>query len=319
MAGLGIQGEGYLGIAFETTYGTYVPPTRFFPIKGETIKESFAPQKRQLIRGIADTLGHVQGFSKVEGDITMELIPDILPYFLYVSRNTIVKSGTTPNFIYTTTPGHYGSSAALPATKKGMSITVVRNGDVYGYVGCIITGLEFGVDGGIPTFKATVIGRAEATQSLPTPTYLSTDLPFGAGLFDIQVPTATTVFDLASFTFTVNDNGEAQNRLLNSTYAQWVKFGAREATCQTERDYTDKTELAAYKAMTFKSITINCVRNANSSVALTLPLCTPDSYDADGLSDQGAATMVRVTYTADYDIATSKSYQIVVKCQENIT
>lgn len=318
MAGLGIHAEGFLGIAFEATYGTYTAPTRFFPIKSESLTEPFEHQKRQLIRGIADTLGHVRGFSRVEGDITMELIPDLLPYFLYVSRNTVAKTGSTPNFIYTTTPGHYGASAALPAGKKGLSITVVRNGDAYGYVGCIVTGMEFSVDNGIPTFKATIIGRAEASQSVPTPTYLTTDLPFGAGLFDIQVPTAVTVFDLASFTFTTNDNGEAQNRLLNSTYAQWVKFGAREATCQTERDYTSRAELDAYKALTFKSVTINMVKDANTQINLTLPNCTPDSYDGDGLSDQGSATMVRVTYTADYDIGTGKSYQIVCKCQENI-
>ena len=35
---VGIGAGGYVGIAFETTYGTYVPPTKYFPIKSENLK-----------------------------------------------------------------------------------------------------------------------------------------------------------------------------------------------------------------------------------------------------------------------------------------
>lgn len=318
MSGLGTHAQGYVGIAFEAVYGTYVPPTRFFPIKSESMVEAFENQKRRLIRGIADNLGHVAGFSKVEGDLSMELIGDLVPYFLYVSRNTVVKGGIAPNFTYTTTPGHFGASSALPAGKQGLSITVVKNGEVFGFVGCVVSQMEIGVDSGIPTFKVSLIGRAESTQALPVPVFPATDLPFGAGLYSIEIPTSTVVFDLATFTFTVNDNAEAQNRLQNSRYAQWVKFGQREVMLQVERDFTSRAEYDAFKALTAQSVTVSMTKGANDSVTILLPKAVRDTFEYDGLSDQGQATMMRMTYEGDYDAASSKSYELVVKCSTDI-
>jgi hypothetical protein len=314
---LGIHAEGYMGIAFETVYGTYVPPTRFFPIKSESLVESFENQKRRVIRGIADNLGHIQGYSHVEGDVEMELMEDVLPYFLYVSRNEVAKTGTTPNFVYTTTPQHWGASTLMP--KPGMSITVVKNGTVYGFTGCATTGMEFSVDSGICQMKMTMIGRAEASQALPTPTFPISDLPFSAGMYSIQVPTASQLFDVNDFTLTVNDNGEAQNRLQNSTFAQWVKFGQREVQLELERDYTDRTEWDAFKLLTAASVTVLVQRNANKSVQFKLPNAVRDTHEVDGLSDQGNPTMQRTTWEGNYDPTTSKSYEIICKCSTDIT
>jgi hypothetical protein len=319
MAGLGTHAQGYMGIAFEATYGTYVPPTRFFPIRSEGLVEAFENQQRRVIRGIADNLGHIAGFSHVEGDITLELMSDVLAYFLQVSRNTVTKTGSTPNFIYTTTPAHYGSSSALPTGKKGLSITIVKNGEVFGFVGCIVSSLEIGIDSGIPTLRVSLFGRAEAVASVPTPTFLTTDVPYGAGMYTIEIPTASQVFDVASFTFTMNDNAEAQNRLINNRFAQWVKFGQREVQLQTERDFTSRAELDAFKALTAQSVTLTIARNTNDSVSVKLPAAVRDTYEIDGLSDQAAATMMRTTFVGNYDPATSKSYELTVKCATDIT
>jgi hypothetical protein len=179
--------------------------------------------------------------------------------------------------------------------------------------------MEFSVDSGICQMKMTMIGRAEASQALPTPTFPISDLPFSAGMYSIQVPTASQLFDVNDFTLTVNDNGEAQNRLQNSTFAQWVKFGQREVQLELERDYTDRTEWDAFKLLTAASVTVLVQRNANKSVQFKLPNAVRDTHEVDGLSDQGNPTMQRTTWEGNYDPTTSKSYEIICKCSTDIT
>jgi hypothetical protein len=319
MAGLGTHAQGYVGVAFETTYGVYAAPTRFFPIKSESLSETFENQRRRVIRGTADTLGTIPGWSRVEGDLEMELIEDVLPYFLFVSRNNVVKTGAGGNYVYTTTPTHWGSSASLPAGKKGLSITIVKNGEVFGFVGCIVGGMSITTDAGIPSVTFTLVGAGEATQSLPTPSFVLSDTPLGAGLYSFEIPTASQVFDVENFTFNANDNPEPQNRLMNTRFARWMKFGERDVTLELNRDFVDRSEWDIYKALTSRSVTIAMTRNANRGVTITLPSATPDTADIDGLSDQGAATMQSLTYAANYDPVTGKSYEIVCKSGTDIT
>jgi hypothetical protein len=317
MSGLGTHASGFIGIAFESTYGTWVTPTRFFPIKSESMSESHDNQKRRLIRGLADNLGHVLGPSTVAGDITCELLEDVLPYFLYCSRNTVAKTGAGP-YVYTTTPAHWGSADQLPTGKKGLSITVVKNGEVFGFSGCVLSALEVNVDNNIPYMKLSVVGKQEASQILPTYTAVSTDIPYNASQYSIEIPTTTQVFDITNFTFTVNDNAETQFRLANTLTPQWVKLGAREVTLNVERDFSARTEWDSFKALTAQSVSVKCTKSASASVAIKLPNAIRDTHDIDGLSDQGAATMQQITWMGDYDTTTSKSYEVIVTCNTNI-
>src|SRR5690349_23175591 len=125
--GYGIGGGGVVGIALETVAGTYVAPTKFVPINSESLAHRQATTWRRPIRNSVDTLGAVAGNVNVEGDMNIELVEDVLPYFLMASRLNVVKTGAGPNYIYTATP----TANATPA--KTLSITVVRNGIVYGY------------------------------------------------------------------------------------------------------------------------------------------------------------------------------------------
>jgi hypothetical protein len=312
------QASGYIGLAFETVYGTYVAPTRFFPIKSESLVEDRQNQNRRLIRGIADTLGSLSGFFSVAGDIEMELMEDIVPYFLYVSRNSIVKSGTGPNLVYTTTPTHVGNSVSL--TKPSMSITVVKNGLAFGFVGCVTSALEFSASEGIPSFKVSIIGSSEASQSLPTPAYLATDLPFTAGMYNIKVPAASGIlYDVESFTLTINDNAEPMFRHSDKAGAQWVKFGEREVTFEMSRDFDTRAEYDSFKALTTVATSLLLTRNANRSVEIKLPNAVRSTYEIDGLSDQAAPILANVSYMGHYDPTTSKSYEIVCKALTDIT
>jgi hypothetical protein len=311
---VGIHAQGFMGLAHETSQGTYVAPTKFFPIRSETLTYQQDTQWRRVIRGLADNLGAIKGNSHVEGNIVMELMEDALPYFLHASHVSIAKSGTGP-YTYVTTPTH----TATGTVKPGMSITIVRAGVTFGYVGCVVSGVEFGVDNGTPIVTFSIIGMDETTQSTPSYAALTTSIPFGADQWNVQIPTASQVFDVSDFTCNINDNASAQYRLNNNTKAQFVTFGRREVTLKTTRDFNGRTEYDAFKALTTSSLTVAWSKGAGASVTIVLPNPVRETYDLDGLSDQGTLHMATVQWQGIYDATSSKSCQLTVVCNENIT
>lgn len=311
MPGTGAQG--FLGVAIETTSGTYVAPTKFVPIESESLKYVQETDWRRPIRASADIVGAVDGNVHVEGDISMEAFEDVVAMMLRAGRNTYTKTGTTPNFTYDIV----GNANAVP--NKTLSITVVRNGITFGYTGCVIPSFTFTIDNGKLKFNPTILGRDEATQTLPTATWTTGTqaTPFGAGKYQIQIPTASQVFDADGFEFSVDDSGEPQYRLKDTSRgAQFISFGERSVTMSIERDFEDRTDYDAFKALTAQSITLTATKGANNSISLIVPAAIKDTYEV-GLGGQGDLTRAQVNYNGVLD-ATGNAYKITVKTQEDL-
>lgn len=293
------------------TPGTYAAPTKYFPINSEAIAVPQQTVYRRPIRQSADIIGAVAGNYHPEGDIEMEALEDVVIYFLYASRTTIVKTGTSPNFTYTVTP----TAAAVPV--KTLSLTIVRNGIVFGFTGICSSSFGFGINEGLLTFKISAIGREEAVQSLPTATWPST-VPFGAGQYSIEIPTASPVTDTDTFEWTVEDNAEAQFRLKSTSRgAQFINYGERNSTMHIERDFVDRTDFDAFKAVTSQTITLTASKGANNSISLLAPVAIKDTYEV-GLSGQGDLVRATITYNNVID-GTGKSWQITLKTQEDVS
>jgi hypothetical protein len=308
---VGIGAGGALGVAFETTQGTYLAPTKFVPIDSESLQYQQDTVWRRPIRYTAEILGAVAGNSHVEGDLTLDCTEDVLIYFLRAARTTCVKTGTAPNFTYTFTP----TAAAVPA--KTLSIGIDRNGMVHGYTGCIVSSFTISIEDGALKLNASIVGNTEAAQSVFTGVTWPTVSPFGMGLYSIEIPTATAVFDTDSFNFQVEDNAEPQYRLKNTgTGAQFVAFGERSTSMSVERDFENRTEYDAFKTLTSKSITLKAVRGINNSIEMIMPASIVNTYEV-GLSGQGDLLRASVNYNGVVD-ATGKSYSIIVKTQEDI-
>lgn len=308
---VGIGAGGFMGVALEVTPGTYVPPIKYFAFESESLSYTQETNFRRPIRKSASIIGAVDGNSRVEGDISMEAFEDVLPYFLYASRVAIVKTGASPNFVYTATP----TAAAVPT--KTMSITVVRNNIAFGYVGMVVGSYTLTVEDGTLKYNPTLIGQDEATQSIPIPVF-STVGPFGAGKYNIQIPTATQVFDADGFDFQVDDSAEAQYRLKDTGRgAQFVKFGERSVTLTTERDFETRTEYDAYKALTAQSITLTATKGTNNQISVVMPAAIKDEYKI-GLGGQGDLIRASITYNGVID-ASGNDYTLAVKTQEDIT
>lgn len=309
-----IKATGYIGIAFETGgAGIYATPTKYFPFHSESMKYTNDDQQRRLIQGIADTFGEIGGPFHVEGDIDLEALPDVLPYFIYASRNTVVKTGTNP-YTYTTTPKH----SAFPTTGRTLSVTVVKGGVAMGYTGCIVSQISFTTDNGVLNATFSLIGRNESDQSVPT--YSATNqAPFSHGMYTMGSPTGTTVNDVDSWTFTANDNAAPQNRHTNTRAATFVNYGEREVTLDMSRDWTSRVEYDEFKALTERSVRVQADNGASAQLKITLPRTTKDNYDIDGLDGQGDLIMAAMTYHGHYDPVTSKSYELVVISTENVS
>lgn len=305
----GIGASGIMGLAVESVPGTYVAPTKFFPFMSESLVTPQETVWRRPIRQTADILGAVPGNFHMEGDVEIEALEDVVVYFLMASRTNVVQTGTTPNFIYTVTP-----TAAGVATNT-LSLTVVRNGIVFGYTGVTTSSFTFTVSDGLLMFNVSLMGRDEAVQSAPTPTWPTTS-PYGAGMYSIEFPTATPVVDTDTFEWTVEDNAEPNFRLKSTGRgAQFIKYGERNATMTAERDFDSRTDYDAFKALTAQSVTITASKGANNSITLLAPVSIKDTYE---VTAPGQGDLVRASISYQHIVdSTGKSWQIVIKSQED--
>jgi len=292
------------------TPGVYAAPTKFFPFNSESITTPQDTVFRRPIRQSADVIGAIPGNFHVEGDVQLESLEDVVLYFLWASRTVIVKTGSAPNFTYTITP------TAAAVANKTLSLTFVRNNIVFGYTGVCLSSFKFGIDNGILSFNTSIQGRDEAVQSPPVPTWPTTT-PFGAGQYNIEIPTGSAVLDTDTFEFSVEDNAEAQFRLKSTGRgAQFIKYGERNSTMTVERDFESRTDYDAYKALTSQTITLTATKGANNQISLLAPVAIKDTYEV-GLSGQGDLVRASISYQNIID-GTGKSWQIVIKTQEDI-
>jgi hypothetical protein len=293
-----------------TQSGTYTAPTKYFPITNEGLNRSDNPIWRRDIRQNVDAYALVGGNVGVAGDLDFVATEDIVPYWLVTARTTLVRSGSSPNFTYTATP----NANAQPT--KTASITVVKNNAVFGYVGCIVSSYNIRTEDALLMMRVSILGTDEATQTLPVPTFAQT-AAFGAGMYNVQIPTPTQVFTLDGFEFSVEDNGALEYRLKDTSRgAQFARFGARDAMLTYDADFFDKIEYDAYKALASTSVSVTATKGVNNSIAITMPAGYREEYSV-ALGGQGDLVRAHGVMRATFDNTTSRAYQIVCKTQES--
>ncbi len=311
----GIGAAGILGVAREVTAGTYVAPAKYIPIRSESLSFNQETVFTRPIREVADIVNAVPGNVAVEGDIEFEVAHDFLPYFMYAMRGVNTRTGTNPDNTYTYIPSAIGQKSITLTT---LSITIVRNAITFAYTNCVVNTFNLTVDNGILVATLGIMASDEASQSLPTATWPTT-VPFGAGEYDIQIPTATQLFTVDSFDFTVNDGGEHAYRLRDDGRgAQFTKFGERTSELTIEQDFDSRTDYDAFKVLTAQAITIDAQTSATRGVNLVLHSAIKDTYEV-GLDGQGDLVRASITYQGIYDETATAPFTLVVTTDEDIT
>ncbi len=309
----GIGAAGSIGLAFEVTPGTYVAPTKFVPVRSEGLRYiQEINYTRPIIKTAVEPVYAVKGPGHVEGDIVWEVLTDTFPYFLHAGRYTVVKAGAAP-YTYTYTP-----AATAQEANRTLSLTVVRNGIVFGYTGCVLGSMSITVENGMLVGTMGMMGRNEAVAAVPTETYVELS-PLGADSLTIEIPTATAITDAGSFTFEVDDNAEAQFRL-GSLAAQYIGYGERDISAEVERDFIDRTQYDLYKALTAQSVHFRSEDPADATqyIDFLIDAGVMDTYES-FLEGQGDIITAALSFTGKYDFTNTRSHVIEVGTSENIT
>lgn len=324
----GLSGSGHMGIALESTKGTYVAPTTYVPILSESFRymedRYFSPQIRQATE-VSDVK---QGYYHIEGDIEMEVDPNFLPYFLFATRHTPASAAG----VYTFIPSTAGSTstAASGMVQRTLSITITRNGIARGYAGCTCGSLRFFVDSGVLKLAINMLGESDSAQSVPTPTWAAPNL-FGADAHYIRVDTSGTApgfaaaasLDFNGFEWQADFGAAAQNRIVATRSASYVAFGETVISLTTELDFVDVTEYNNFVATTAKAIRFESLNGGATFAACTTGVQIDtnrgvyETYDL-GLSGLADLIMAGVTMRG-IGIAAGTSYRIKVKSAAVIT
>jgi hypothetical protein len=307
---VGVGASGFVGIAPETVSGTYVAPTKYLVLRNESLKHVQETNWRRPLRGIADISGVVAGYFRTEGSITVEVTEDTLCHLLRAARYTGVKTGSGP-YVYTFTP----SAVAIPT--KTLSFTVVRNGVTFGFVGCVLGSAKYSVDNGLLIATFDVFGRSEASQTLPTPTHVTT-LPFGAGQYTLEIPAASAVIDADVYELSVNDSASHEYRFTPTAAAAFARFGERNVELTINRDFDTRTDYDAFKALSAQSIKFAASKGANASVIFEVFAALKDTYEIVGMSGQAELIRANIKYRGVYSDGDAASHKITVTTTESI-
>lgn len=297
--------------------GVYTPPTKYGPITSESLKYVQDTQWRRSIRQSVDNLGGVPGNVHVEGDVVIEGLTDLMIYFHRAMRQNVVKSGpVTGKYSYTFTP------TAAATAGRTLSITVVRNGVVFGYTGCTVGTVKFGISNGMLTATYTIVGMDETVQAMPTPVWNTNQLqPFGAGEYDVEIPTGTQVFDTDTFEFTSTDNATPNYRMKNTGRgAQFVQFKERTVTMTLNRDFQDRTDYDAFKALTAQALRVKATKAVTGEIfQLDILAGVKDTFEAANLSAQGDLLVSKIAYQGTLDPGTGNAWTLAITTAENMT
>lgn len=332
----GLGGSGWLALTLETAVGTYLPPTTagtiWIPINSETLHYTEERYYASQIKQTTIVSDAKQGYYHIEGDVVLDVDVNNLPYWGYISRHAITKTGAGAPFTYDFVPSQAGSTstAAAGAVPRTASITVVRNGVGFGYSGCIVNTWELTIDGGILRASLGILGMAEQVPAgLGTPAWVASSL-FGADAHSLYVAAAgaTPTFAAADvtfngFTFNSNFNGAAQNRIVPNRGASYVSYGETEATYTTEADFLDRTEYDNYMNSVARAIRLESLKGgatfalATEAVQLTINRSVYDSYEPN-LGGMGDLVMASVTGRV-LGIAGGNPYKLTVKSGVSIT
>lgn len=326
---VGVGGQGFLGIAIETTPGTYVAPTTYVPILSESLAYTEDRYLSPAIRKATIVNDVRQSFYHVEGDVEMEVDSSTFVYFMHACRVSVNKVGASAPFTYTFTPS--GGASVGPngnnATVKTLSITIVRNLQVFKYVGCVVGSWNVRVENGVLLTTLSIQGLGEVsvnTDSPPTPTFTTPSL-YGASTHTISTaavvnppttPTWTAQTNFETFQFAVNDNGAAQNRIQSTRQAAFVSFGETEGTISGTRDFEVRSDYDNFVASSVAAFQLKSVNSVNDSVQFD---AYRGVYTAFPITLPGMGDLVTVAAEARMLQNGTRSYDVVVVTGTNIS
>jgi hypothetical protein len=217
-----------------------------------------------------------------------------------------------------------------------LSIGIIRNNVGFLYSGCVVNQAAFTLENGIGRVTLSMLGLAEREIDDITALNVVFDDPdlFGADAHAIFVDASGTSPAFAApdatfngYTFTINHNGEPQNRVIRERSASYIKYGITEPSFDTELDFLSRTEYDAYKAASFKAYRFESVipggagstwAAATQAYRITCYKAVYATYEI-GLSGMGDLVMARTTGRVLGGLSGVEGYKIEIKSPTDLT
>ncbi len=171
-----------LGVALETTFGTYVAPARWFEFTAESITREQERMESKGIRAGTRVLRSdrwVLGKKTIGGDMGFEVVTSGLGVFLeHAMGDVVTVNDLATAFTHTFTPGDlpvgFTAQVGIPDTTAAGTV------HPFSWTGCQIEAFKIrGAVDEIGEFGITIVAQEETTaQTLGAPTY-PTNEPLG--------------------------------------------------------------------------------------------------------------------------------------------
>jgi hypothetical protein len=263
---------GQLGFAAESTYGTFVAPTRFLELTSSAVKYERERIESNGIRAGRRVLHRwAQGVQRAAGDVEFEMAPQgFALLWAHIIGGTDVITGTNP-YTHTMSPGDLaGKSLSLQIGKPDLG-GVVR---VFSYLGCKVTAAT--VAASVNEFAMMTVSfygnHLDTAQTLGTASYPANLAPFDFTKGSVSL--GGSGFDVKEFTLSI-DNGLAIDRhFIRSTTPERSKepleSDRRAITGSMTADFTDLTALNRFINGTEASLVLTFNAGASAQTTITM-------------------------------------------------
>ena len=303
-----------VGVAQESTYGTYVAPTRFFSAKSFNVKKVLNTQPSTgVAAGRPAPLDEVVTTTAATGQLQADVLRKdfgLLLAHLMGSTAAPVQQGATAAYLQTHTLGdNYGRSLTLQGGLPTTAGTVLP----MTATGCKITQGAFScsVDGLVEaTFDFDAKTHSES-QGLAAPSYTATNPPFHGGEMNVRLGsfgTETAVQGVRTANLTIARPQDVARFYAGNQGTKsepvWNDFAAVTGTLEidnvTKADFHDR-----FTAHTATSLVIEWVGATAiaSTFFPTLSFQMPKVYFGDGIGEVGGADIIKgsIPFAAFFD------------------
>lgn len=246
--------SGQVGLSEESTFGTYVVPTRFYELTQESIKYSRERIESKGLRTGRRTVDRwVAGRQGGEGDVEFDVLPNgfgIIAKHMLGAVTTSTPGGATNARLHTAKVG------ALDA--KSLTVQFGRTGrggttDPYSYTGCKLTDWELTMQSdGVLSCKLGMNVQGEDTATaLATASYPATNvlLPFSDTSTSITI--GGTSYDVDKVTVS------GKNALATDRYHIGAPTKLEQLEGKGLRDYGGTIDLESYAGLTPYNLFVN--------------------------------------------------------------
>lgn len=260
-----------LGVKAETTWGTFVAPTRFYPLISESLTEDIDRLESEGIVAGARTIRSEQwaaGNVDVGGDIQTELYQQGMGAFLKACFGAVSTSGVGP-YTHTFTPGDLTDDhLSVQVGKPDVAGTV----QPFSFYGMKVTEWEMSIEaGGLVTLTTSLTGKQLATSDA-----LAT-ASFGSGSatpFTFKHATATIAASSANvkkMTIKGSNGLDADRRFIGSEYrAEPLEAELREYGGTVDLEFESLAQYNRFRNATEVALVSTISAGASASLTTTM-------------------------------------------------